>query len=104
MDLTKLIEAYPEKAKVIKKAINGELTPENTVNYFDYRKKRYHEFELTDEEYNRLIDLELTASPTSFQTRKLTKAEQEEYQYLKDKKTFDYLNKALLDKKDLSHT
>jgi len=93
---------YPNKAKVIKKAINGELTSENTINYWNWKKQNYVKFELTEKEYDRYVELGVQRHLAASNGQALTKAEQEELQYYEDKKTFDYIFKKVVTKEKLS--
>ena len=93
---------YPEKAKVIEKAIQGKLTRKNTINYFTWKKQELVKYDLTEKETERYMELDLLTKPYISNHRKLTKSEQKEFQYYNDKKTFSYIYKKIVNDDDLS--
>ncbi|WP_406532502.1 phage minor head protein [Methanobrevibacter sp.] len=76
-------EKYPNKAKVIEKAIKGKYTTKNTTPYNSWFKSEQNRFKLTEKEWERENLLKFKPD--------LTSSEMRELEYFDDKRKLDYI-------------
>ncbi|WP_407420685.1 phage minor head protein [Methanobrevibacter sp.] len=82
-DKEAFIEKYPNKAKVIEKAIKGKYTPKNTTPYNSWFKSEQNRFKLTEKEWEHENLLKYKPE--------LSSSEMRELEYFDDKRKLDYL-------------